>query len=67
LFIIFFGDLLTRLRKLIGIERIGVFADDLVVHAQTEQELKGLIDIIEQWAKINKCEINTEKTKILEI
>ncbi len=48
-------------------EHIGVFADDLVVDAQTEQELKRLIDILEKWAKINKCEINQEKTKILEI
>jgi hypothetical protein len=39
-------------------EHIGVFADDLVVDAQTEQELKRLIDILEKWAKINKCEIN---------
>ena len=67
LFIIFFGTLIDRLRSIISREKIGVFADDLVVQADGTDELETLIEAIRTWATENRCEINTSKTKIVEI
>ena len=67
LFIIFFGTLVDQLREVICREKIGVFADDLVVQADGVQELETLVNLINTWATQNRCEINTAKTKIVEI
>ena len=44
-----------------------MFADDLVVQADGLAELEELIAMIRTWATDNHCEINTTKTKIVEI
>ncbi len=67
LFIIFFGMLIEQLRSIIDREQIGVYADDLVVQADGLQELDLLVTVTRSWAVKNKCEINTSKTKIVEI
>ncbi len=67
LFIIYFGTLLQRLKEIIPSENICAFADDLVVLANGATQLEQLVATISEWAVLNKCELNRDKSKIVEI
>ena len=72
LFNIFINSLVTDIKALdIGIdiegERIGIllYADDIVLIAENENDLQLLLDILNTWCKHKALNVNFEKTKIV--
>ena len=72
LFLVFINDLLTDLQKSVLGAKIGDilisclgFADDIVLSAETPQNLQALIDICERWAEKNQMTFNTSKCKVM--
>ena len=41
------------------------YADDMVLVAEEEEEMRGMIERLEKYLKRKKLELNTEKTKII--
>lgn len=42
-----------------------MFADDLAILAEEEIDLQKMLKTLEKWARRNKMEVNTEKTKVM--
>ncbi len=41
-----------------------LYADDLVIMAESEEDLQTLLNILEQWCKQWRMRVNIKKTKI---
>jgi hypothetical protein len=67
LFDIFIEDLVDKLAKelKLNIEDILLYADDLLVLCQTENQVKACIKIIEEWSAQNGMELNKKKSGVL--
>ena len=72
LFNIYINDLSELLDQcqrgvLINNKRIShlFYADDLVLMAESEEDLQVLLDILSTWYISNRMNINTDKTKIM--
>ena len=63
LFLIIFDDLIWNLTN--DDMDAYAYADDLVVNGYTEEKLKRAIKIVEEWAKINRMQINKKKSGII--
>ena len=48
-------------------EKIGIFlyADDLVLISENEADLQAMLDILNNWCKNNKINLNAEKSKVV--
>ena len=58
-----FNDLMTELNRK-GFTALA-YADDLAVIGFRKSELKRAIEIVEQWAKVNKIIINKKKSGVM--
>ena len=81
LFAAFINDLATEIRESgIGITiatlsealpdmlvNILLYADDIVLLAENEQDLQGLLNVTERWCRKWRLEVNMSKTNILHI
>ena len=72
LFNLYINDLVSDMKQLnSGIDIDGekvcilLYADDVILMADTEEELNGLLDCLHQWCEKNCLKINKEKSKIL--
>ena len=73
LFSIFINDLAKGIKNLnLGVEMepdlnvsILLFADDIVLLSPTEEQLQLLLNFLSDWCRINKMEVNINKTKII--
>ena len=74
LFSLFVSDLMDRMRDKTGgvpLNRLSVhglmFADDVVLVAETQEKLQAMLDELSMYCSDWKLEVNTEKTKIVEL
>jgi hypothetical protein len=53
-------------RSVVGREKVWnlTFADDLVIGAKSEREIKEMINSLEKYVRKKKREVNVEKTKM---
>ena len=72
LFNLYVNDLVTSINNLnigidIGREKVAVllYADDLVLVAETEQELQTLLNELDTWCTQNKLSINQRKSNVV--
>ena len=72
LFSLFVSDLMGRMRDKMGgvsLNRLSVhglmFADDVVLVAETQEKLQAMLDELSMYCSDWKLEVNTEKTKIV--
>lgn len=72
LFNMYINDLVTTISSLgigvdLGNELISIlmYADDLVLLAETENELQMLIDVLKLWCVQKKMTVNLDKTKVI--
>ena len=63
LFILFAADLSDALRE---IEVTFLFyADDLVVLSERREDIQHALDVLGEWCRLNRLEVNLQKTKIM--
>ena len=72
LFNLYINDWAKRISSLgIGIQlenevvSILMYADDIVLLAETEEDLQSLIDLLQQWCDEKKMKVNLDKTKVV--
>ncbi len=72
LFNLFVNDLATEIKNSVKSLNIGdelvallLFADDLVVLCESEEDLQAVLDIIHKWCNQWKMSVNIDKTKVV--
>ena len=69
LFVNDLGTLLEHSGKGVSLDGVNLsclfYADDLVLIAETEEDLQQLFDILAAWCDRNMMQINTDKTKVI--
>lgn len=73
---LFFNVLITDLKKEMGLMKLGgvrlwnervhnlAYADDMVLIAKKENEMRSMIDRLEKYLKRKRLKLNAEKSKI---
>jgi len=72
LFNIFINDLALQIKALgkgvsVGDENVGIllYADDIVLVANSEEELQEMLDTLNEWCASNRLQVNTSKSNIV--
>jgi exonuclease III len=73
LFIIFLDDLIEEIKKVCPGYRVGVglrvslllFADDLVIMANTQRELQAALEVLSEYCRIWRLQVNLKKCKVV--
>jgi len=66
LFDIYTGPLLGELNKVLELENVLSYADDIQKNCENKKKLEDCITIIKEWSQENNLKINKKKTVILE-
>ena len=66
LFDIYTEPLLLELSKILGVDDILAYADDILILCENQSLLHKCIDIIERWSHENNLKINKKKSAVLE-